>query len=46
MANANSDAMKRITEFVDWVVVLLSLALFLTLEGAFLYGLYRLFSIL
>ncbi len=44
--NAISDPMKRITEFVDWLVVLVSLALFLALEGAFLFGLYKLLSAL
>ena len=34
--------MKRITDFVDWLFVMLSLVIFLALEGAFFYGLYRL----
>ena len=34
--------MKRITDFVDWLVVMGSLVLFLGLEAAFLYGLYKL----
>ena len=38
--------MKRIADFVDWLMVMLSLLLFLALEGAFLYGLYKLTTIL
>ena len=37
--------MKLFTEFVDWLVVVLSLLLFLTLEAAFLYGLYKLITL-
>jgi hypothetical protein len=36
--------MRRINDFVDWLVVVLSLILFLVLEAGFLYGLYRLIT--
>ena len=35
-----------LADFVDWLVVTLSLLLFLALEAAFIYGLYKLISIL
>ena len=38
--------MKRIAEFVDWLKVTLSFLLFLAFEAAFIYGLYKLISIL
>lgn len=43
---ANLWNMKRIAEFVDWLKVTLSLLLFLAFEVAFIYGLYKLISIL
>ena len=33
---------RRIVDFMDWLFVVLSLVLFLALEGAFFYGLYKL----
>ena len=38
--------MKMFSEFVDWLIVTLSLVLFLALEAAFIYGLYKLATLL
>ncbi len=43
-AHAIYERMKSIVDFIEWLAVVLSFVLFLALQGAFFYGLYRLFG--